>query len=240
MDIMDGGTVELHITNSKNKDESCLNLKKLKLNNTIGELKQKLELLTGQVASNMSLSLYNRNHELVAHLSDNSTLLGQYPVENEMTLYVEGNFLTDTLEASDTQFVLPEEKYKEHKENLRSFMAKAKEERLKREALLKEKNDETEKVLEEDLLKGVEVGKRCKITDSDVRYGTVMFVGETKFSPGVWVGVKLDEPLGKNNGAVKGVQYFECEENYGMMVKPGRITIGDFPVLDPFDDLDEI
>lgn len=241
MDILlDGGTVELYITNSKDKSESCLNLKKLKLNSTIGEVKQKLEMFTGQLSSSMTVSLYNRNHILVAHLSDNSMLLGQYPVENEMTLYVEGHYLTDGLESSETKYVLPEEKYNEHKENLRNFMMKQREERLRREALLKEDNEEKEKTLEEDLLKDIEVGKRCKINDSDVRYGTIMFVGPTKFSPGTWVGVKLDEPFGKNNGAVKDVQYFECEENYGMFVKPGRIIVGDFPVLDPFDELDEI
>lgn len=243
MDILDsghGGTVELYITNSKNKEESCLNLKKLKLSSTIGELKQKLEMFTGQLSSNMTVSLFNRNHDLVAHLLDNSMLLGQYPVENEMTLYVEGNYLTDGLENMETKYVLPEEKYKEHKENLRNFMMRQKEERARREALVKENNEEKDKHLEENLLKDIEVGKRCKINDSEVRYGTVMFVGETKFSPGTWVGVKLDEPFGKNNGTVKDVRYFECEENYGMFVKPGRLTVGDFPVVDPFDELDEI
>lgn len=241
MDILDSsGTVELYITNSKNKDESCLNLKKLKLNSSIGELKQKLEMFTGQLSSNMTVSLYNRNHVLVAHLSDNSMLLGQYPVENEMTLYVEGNYLTDGLEAIEPKYVLPEEKYKEHKENLRNFMMRQKEERLRREALLKENNEEKEKALEQDALKDIEVGKRCKLNDSDVRFGTIKFVGPTKFSPGTWVGVQLDEPFGKNNGTVKDTQYFECEENYGMFVKPGKITIGDFPILDPFDELDEI
>ena len=36
----------------------------------------------------------------------------------------------------------------------------------------------------------------------------VRFVGETNFATGFWVGVELETPDGKNNGAVAGVQYF--------------------------------
>lgn len=46
--------------------------------------------------------------------------------------------------------------------------------------------------------------------------GTVAFYGETQFSDGVWVGIILEEPKGKNNGTVKGIKYFTCAENYGI------------------------
>lgn len=39
------------------------------------------------------------------------------------------------------------------------------------------------------------------------RAGILQYLGETKFAPGNWCGVQLDEPSGKNDGTVEGVQY---------------------------------
>ena len=40
--------------------------------------------------------------------------------------------------------------------------------------------------------------------------GRIDFLGETKFAPGEWAGVVLDEPVGKNDGSVGGVSYFKA------------------------------
>lgn len=47
----------------------------------------------------------------------------------------------------------------------------------------------------------------------------VRFIGETRFASGLWVGVELDIPDGKNNGTVNGVRYFECADRYGKFYK---------------------
>lgn len=45
------------------------------------------------------------------------------------------------------------------------------------------------------------------------RAGILQYLGETKFAPGNWCGVQLDEPSGKNDGTVEGVQYVLKNKN---------------------------
>ena len=54
--------------------------------------------------------------------------------------------------------------------------------------------------------------------------GTIKFIGNTKFQEGLWVGVALDEPHGKNNGTVQEVEYFKCEESHGLFCKLSQIS----------------
>jgi tubulin-folding cofactor B len=85
----------------------------------------------------------------------------------------------------------------------------------------------------------IAVDARCRLLpDSDHRRGAVKFVGEIAEIPGVgaWVGVQLDEPTGKNDGSVKGTRYFECAANCGVFVRPERVEVGEFPVLDELGD----
>ncbi|OTA91040.1 hypothetical protein M434DRAFT_397525 [Hypoxylon sp. CO27-5] len=60
---------------------------------------------------------------------------------------------------------------------------------------------------------------------SDGRNGVVRYVGQAHFAPGEWVGVELEDDSGKNDGAVQGERYFECEPGRGMFVRPATVTI---------------
>ncbi|XP_026857246.2 kinesin-like protein KIF13B isoform X2 [Electrophorus electricus] len=66
------------------------------------------------------------------------------------------------------------------------------------------------------------VGETVLVANS--KCGTVRYVGHTDFSDGVWVGVELNTPAGKNDGSVAGRQYFNCKPNYGMLVRPDRVS----------------
>ncbi|AET38101.1 Nip100p Ecym_2368 [Eremothecium cymbalariae DBVPG len=59
----------------------------------------------------------------------------------------------------------------------------------------------------------VKLGDRVKIKGL---YGVVRFVGETKFSAGQWVGIELDDAVGKNDGSVQGVSYFTMSKKNGL------------------------
>lgn len=54
--------------------------------------------------------------------------------------------------------------------------------------------------------------------------GKVAFIGPTQFAQGVWAGIILDTPDGKNDGAVKGVAYFKCPPNYGLFAKLDKLS----------------
>lgn len=78
----------------------------------------------------------------------------------------------------------------------------------------------------------VTVDSRCEVSPGE-RRGVVRFVGEMG-NKGYWVGVQFDEPVGHNDGSVKGVSYFSCPMGYGAFVRGDKVKVGDYPERDPF------
>ncbi|CAL4163597.1 unnamed protein product, partial [Meganyctiphanes norvegica] len=54
--------------------------------------------------------------------------------------------------------------------------------------------------------------------------GSISYIGETQFAPGEWAGITLDEPIGKNDGSVAGVRYFQCEPKKGVFSRLTRLS----------------
>ena len=52
---------------------------------------------------------------------------------------------------------------------------------------------------------------------------TVRFIGEASFHTGTWIGVELDQAVGKNDGSVNGRRYFQCRPNHGVFVRPSDV-----------------
>lgn len=72
-----------------------------------------------------------------------------------------------------------------------------------------------------------QVGQTVELQDG--RKAMVKFVGNTLFATGDWLGVELESATGKNDGAVQGQRYFQCELNHGMFVRPTVVTVLDQP-----------
>ncbi|KAI9791833.1 MAG: hypothetical protein M1816_003378 [Peltula sp. TS41687] len=67
-----------------------------------------------------------------------------------------------------------------------------------------------------------EFGQTVQLQDG--RKGIVRHTGETRFSTGIWIGIELPGPTGKNDGSVQGVHYFQCKPNHGMFVRPTALS----------------
>jgi len=69
----------------------------------------------------------------------------------------------------------------------------------------------------------LKLGQRVEVTGKNLQ-GTVAYVGRTSFAAGLWYGVVLDAPLGKNNGSIHGSVYFKCPTNCGLFVRAQQLV----------------
>ncbi|KAI9819811.1 MAG: hypothetical protein M1832_003886 [Thelocarpon impressellum] len=119
---------------------------------------------------------------------------------------------------------------------------------------------------EEARARGLAVGRRCRVGMEDTRRGEIAFLGPVPeihaggVPGGWWVGVRLDEPVGRNDGSVpssssepttaetsgqgqgaKEARYFDAGgAKRGVFVRPDRVEAGAFPALDELAELEEI
>ena len=66
---------------------------------------------------------------------------------------------------------------------------------------------------------GGDIAVGDRVTINGGLTATVAFRGEVHYAKGIFLGIITDDTSGKNNGTVKGKQYFECAGNRGLMVK---------------------
>jgi len=222
---------------------------------TVMRLKEKLKAHCGTSVPAMQLHLKDERGNPLAVMTDESKKLGFYSPQDGYILHIKD---TDPMSASANgwledvskvqKYEISDEDYNARENTYRKF----KEEKLKddphwcikKELALKRgeewKDPEQDHDAQAAEVAGVEVGQRCEVAPGAKR-GEVMFVGkDVEGLPlGWWVGIKYDEPVGKNDGAVKGKRHFQCLPGYGGMVRPANIKVGDFPEVDEFDELSD-
>ncbi|XP_017465073.1 PREDICTED: tubulin-folding cofactor B [Rhagoletis zephyria] len=229
--------VKVNISNSKNNG-IALDLKFAK-SLSVGQLKCKLEIITGGNAATMQLELYN-GERLVTKLHDDATLLGALPIETGMRIHVIDNFnwITDV-----EKFELTNEQYETKPDTVRNFLKKNRMGKYnEEEARQQEEKLQRQKQLDQERADLCTIGARCQVTvpGNPLRRGTIRYKGPIDGKKGIFIGVEYDEPLGKNNGSIEGKSYFSCAPNYGGFVLPNAVEVGDFPPEDAGLDDDEI
>jgi tubulin-folding cofactor B len=220
---------------------------------TVERVKERLKLHIGTPVDHQRIILKDSGR-VVCELTDNKKMLGFYSVVSGNELHVidtdpfslsRGGGLTDVTLVE--KYRMTEEDYDKRKNTLRQHIREKKAAdpnwKPKMPGMTSMGKDgagfqsmegdgeppaEPEPVGIE-TVEGIAIGNRCEIQPG-ARRGEVMFVGEHEaLKGGYWVGVKLDEPLGMNNGTVKGQVLFECGENYGSIVRGKNVQVGDFP-----------
>lgn len=218
---------------------------------SISTLKAKLETVTGipPSAQRILLKTATEGSVPIEASDEDSTHLTAF----RLTAYAELHVLDTrppgarpnyTDASSVEKYVMPEEEYAKKTD---SVLAWKKAEKLGRFDPTAPSREEAKiaAFAQEVRDRGIETGKRCRVGGDDTRRGTVMYVGDVKEIPsgsGAWVGVRLDEPVGKNDGSINGARYWgePSDMKHGVFVRPERVEIGDFPAMDDLGDLEEI
>jgi len=68
------------------------------------------------------------------------------------------------------------------------------------------------------------------------KHGRIAYIGDVHFAKGEMAGIHLEMPIGKNNGTVGGVMYFQCEPKRGIFSRLHRLTLQ--PLVSEQDELD--
>lgn len=90
---------------------------------------------------------------------------------------------------------------------------------------------------EEQIRQRIHIGDRCSVSPGD-RRGVVRYIGtvpQLHIPEFIWIGIELDEPVGKHDGSVGGHKYFNARDKCGTFVKAFAVKTGDYPERDPFD-----
>lgn len=221
---------------------------------TIESLKDKIRAHCGTAVGAMELILRYPDGRDICRLDDESKMVGFYSPQDGWIVHVhdtdpyslsangglENVNLVEKYHISDEDYMKRDDNYRKWKsEKLQADPEWTLEKELhKNDPDWKPKEAITDDDYMADLVEPMKVGDRCEVSGG--RRGEVKYIGKCpELQPGFWVGVAYDEPVGKNDGSVKGTRYFECEMKYGGMVRPNLVEVGDFPEEDLFSDSDD-
>merc|ERR1719231_256998 len=217
---------------------------------TVQRCKDKVYQMTGSKPDFMVLTLNG------IPLADDTRTLGSYNPSNGMLLHVndtdpysgaKGGALEDVslvkkYEMSDEDYDKRDNTYRAYKKKMLAqdpnwkpkhvLEAEQKRAAEKKMYAIDGLEDETE----EQVRARMKVGDRCEAVGG--RRGEIKYIGlvpEIGKEGQLWLGVKYDDPEGRNDGSVQGKRYFEAGgDKYGAFLKPALVKAGDYPEIDEF------
>jgi len=227
---------------------------------SIMAVKEKLYRHGGTGCAFQELYLRRAPGDTVFLMDDNKTL-AYYGARNGMEIHIKDTdphsiSLHGGLEdvSQVEKYVMADEEYDKMKGTVRAINreneAKARAEAAKRKEAGEELGEElggyggskpveAMEMTPEEVAAAFPIDGRCEV-DPGARRGTICHAGPITGKKGTWVGVRLDEPQGNNDGTKDGKRYFECPgDKYGLFAKPENVRVGDYPELDPFASDDE-
>ncbi|KAL7623849.1 hypothetical protein AAE478_005405 [Parahypoxylon ruwenzoriense] len=218
---------------------------------SITQLKRKLEPVTGIPPSSQRINLKTTSNETIAVEApdEDAALLSNFPLSAYAELHIidtrPASAKLNFNDVSDVEkYVMPADEYERKSDSVLAWKKAEKLGRFNPDApsLEKAKIDAFDFEIK---TRGIEVGKRCRVGGEDSRRGEIKYVGEVKEIPGsigAWVGIHLDEPAGKNDGSIGSTRYWGTESalKHGVFVRPERVEVGEWPVLDDLEDMEEI
>jgi len=223
---------------------------------TIMAVKDKLYRHGGTGCAYQELYLRRGPGDTLFLFDDNKTL-GFYGAINGMEIHIKDldphsisahGGLEDVSQVE--KYVMADEEYDKMKNTVRA-VKREREVKARAEAIARKEAGEDEgeelgcapeeayELTPEEATAAFPIEGRCEV-DPGARRGTILHSGYIINTKGIWIGVRLDEPQGNNDGTKDGKRYFECPgAKYGIFAKPQNVTVGDFPELDPFASDDE-
>eukprot|EP00762_Andalucia_godoyi_P006401 ANDGO_02845.mRNA.1 Tubulin-specific chaperone B len=242
------GWVRLEITSDllRTKDMTANNWQNFALSMSVSDFKAKIMLTVGTAPVHQKLHVFDEQRNRVGVMDNDNLAIGNYGLRDGFMVSVEDTDpfrtvarLQDYNEAP--KYHMSDEEYRARKGTFREWKLANPEEYMKHFGHLHEPKDEATKPREDEDGKEAadkaSVGLRGRVEGD--RRGVVAFVGKVSFAKGYWIGLQLDEPVGKHDGEVKGKRYFKAPAYCGVMVPAEDAEVGDFPPLGLGDD-DEI
>jgi len=245
MSMQTAGDIPLFITSENSSSE-----RRVSPSWTIGQFKAKLEAITGipPLSQKLTLRVPGQQGVPIEAADEENTQLVAFPLVADAEVHVTdirppGARPNYTDVSGVDKFILPIEEYEKKSDSVLAWKKSQKLGRFDPNAPTLEQA-KVASFQSEIQSQGIEVGKRCRVRGEDTRRGEVKYVGEIPEIPGglgAWVGIQLDEPMGKNDGSIGGKKYWDGKMKCGVFVRPDRVEVGDYPVLDDLEeDMEEI